>query len=585
MWRNIYNYVILVTFFLMSAIPSGAEVTCTYDLLGRRLPVSCSTCPETGPPNMWYPCPPISLFYELTVNKVGNGTVSLSPPASSTCGSNCWKFPAHTQVTLFTSLAGSTLTGGCSGRGSCLVTMDQNKTVTANFRTSETPPNCPIISNPSCPVSPGAGNCSGGCVETAEGQDAVIAVSIPLSRGLQNFVNTMKGSGSISDSSFDSVIRELPASRMSRIREVIFSGQRDRRYFRSVEIGGGLTVQFERKRGPGGYFVWVPIQWAPSTWRSDLNLDQKNDELASMVMNSTWVNRKETFLTVIESLALAFPGVYGTNELINGGSGGARVLGAVSVAADLATFGIGSGLRVMGRTAVSAQSCRAIVVTGAAARITNAVQNPSLGTGIDAALATVEGSLVGVQFVSVVIRGGRGFIKGGSDPAAKAIARSLGRHVDDISLNGNGPGLTCSELARLGVRVRVNGGSTVYVERLVGTELVPEAMSRNTKVYRCEMPNTCPFQVHESPFFNKVDYGLLDRADFDVTYIHTSRETLERLRTKQGYFEAGCCIRESTLGEVMEKAGPNSRALIDYKANATVGGDGTSIVVIKPNPW
>jgi len=75
----------------------------------------------------------------LTVNRTGNGTGTVtSVPPGITCGADCTEsYLFGTQVTLTaTPSAGSTFTGwsgACSGTGSCVVTMDAAKSVTATF--------------------------------------------------------------------------------------------------------------------------------------------------------------------------------------------------------------------------------------------------------------------------------------------------------------------------------------------------------------------------------------------------------------------------------------------------------------------
>jgi subtilisin family serine protease len=76
----------------------------------------------------------------LTVNKTGSGggTVT-SNPAGINCGNSCSaSYPQNSTVTLTaTPLAGAIFTGwsgaGCTGTGTCVVTMDSAKTVTASF--------------------------------------------------------------------------------------------------------------------------------------------------------------------------------------------------------------------------------------------------------------------------------------------------------------------------------------------------------------------------------------------------------------------------------------------------------------------
>ncbi|MFN8487878.1 MAG: FG-GAP-like repeat-containing protein [Caldilineaceae bacterium] len=78
--------------------------------------------------------------YALSVTKAGNGAGAVtSTPAGISCGATCSvSFNFSTVVTLAaTASTGSTFTGwsgaGCTGTGSCVVTMDAVKGVTANF--------------------------------------------------------------------------------------------------------------------------------------------------------------------------------------------------------------------------------------------------------------------------------------------------------------------------------------------------------------------------------------------------------------------------------------------------------------------
>ena len=83
----------------------------------------------------------------LTLTKNGNGAGSVtSAPAGIDCGPTCSSdFDYGTEVTLTAAAAeGSTFTGwsgaGCSGTGSCVVTMDQARSVSAGFELQQSPP-------------------------------------------------------------------------------------------------------------------------------------------------------------------------------------------------------------------------------------------------------------------------------------------------------------------------------------------------------------------------------------------------------------------------------------------------------------
>jgi hypothetical protein len=79
--------------------------------------------------------------YVLTVNKFGSGSGTVtSSPSGIACGSNCWAlFGAGSTVTLTASATSGGFTGwsggGCSGTGTCVVTMTGAVTVYATFGT------------------------------------------------------------------------------------------------------------------------------------------------------------------------------------------------------------------------------------------------------------------------------------------------------------------------------------------------------------------------------------------------------------------------------------------------------------------
>jgi uncharacterized protein (DUF2141 family) len=85
--------------------------------------------------------PPVEYTLTVTKDGTGSGTVT-SSPAGIDCGGTCSaNFSAGTVVTLTaTADTGSTFTGwtgvGCSGAGTCVVTMDSAKSVQATFNTT-----------------------------------------------------------------------------------------------------------------------------------------------------------------------------------------------------------------------------------------------------------------------------------------------------------------------------------------------------------------------------------------------------------------------------------------------------------------
>ncbi len=87
--------------------------------------------------------------HTLSVSKAGTGSGTVtSSPAGINCGTSCSAaFPTGTAVTLTaTPVSGSTFSswsGACTGTGSCVVTLDADRSVTATFTASINPPAAP----------------------------------------------------------------------------------------------------------------------------------------------------------------------------------------------------------------------------------------------------------------------------------------------------------------------------------------------------------------------------------------------------------------------------------------------------------
>lgn len=101
----------------------------------------------------------------LTVTKAGTGAGTVtSSPAGVNCGSTCYcDFAYNTPVTLTaTATSPSTFTGwsgeGCSGTGTCQVTMDQARNVTASFNSSPSTCTSWLLSPASASPSAAAGS-------------------------------------------------------------------------------------------------------------------------------------------------------------------------------------------------------------------------------------------------------------------------------------------------------------------------------------------------------------------------------------------------------------------------------------------
>jgi hypothetical protein len=130
----------------------------------------------------------------LTVHKAGSGSGGVtSSPAGINCGSTCAaQFDHGTQITLTaTPASGSSFAGwsggGCSGTGTCMVTLNADTTVTATFNTIP-PPHTLTVSK--------AGSGSGGVTSSPAGIDCGSTCAHAFDAGTQVTLTAAASSGS-----------------------------------------------------------------------------------------------------------------------------------------------------------------------------------------------------------------------------------------------------------------------------------------------------------------------------------------------------------------------------------------------------
>jgi hypothetical protein len=111
--------------------------------------------------------------WDLTVQKAGNGSGTVtSNPAGINCGADCAEpYNNGTIVTLTAApTTGSVFNGwsgaGCSGMGSCTVTMDAAKSVTATFTLTTFALNVDIVGSGGVDLDPPGLQCAGDCTQT-----------------------------------------------------------------------------------------------------------------------------------------------------------------------------------------------------------------------------------------------------------------------------------------------------------------------------------------------------------------------------------------------------------------------------------
>lgn len=127
-----YNIVIPPTSVVLTATPDSAGAIITWG--GGVCSGTSATCNLTMDS-----AKNVTVSFSkpaLTVNVSGSGTVSRNPSGVS-CGTNCWEYDLNTNVTLTAAPTSGYLfngwSGACTGTGSCALTMNSDKTVTASF--------------------------------------------------------------------------------------------------------------------------------------------------------------------------------------------------------------------------------------------------------------------------------------------------------------------------------------------------------------------------------------------------------------------------------------------------------------------
>ncbi len=149
-----------------------------------------------------------------------------------------------------------------------------------------------------------------------------------------------------------------------------------------------------------------------------------------------------------------------------------------------------------------------------------------------------------------------------------AVLRMIGRNADEVPTRAVGK-----------VEVRAPGRSLYDPTRTA------EVLDPSTPVYRVQLPDQ-ELVLHDSPYFEPSDYALRGiGSNYEALYVSTDRAKLEDLRGRQRYFEQGGTMHSSTIGEVMDRAGPDAVLYQDTKFNGTVlGGEPGGYVVIRKKP-
>jgi serine phosphatase RsbU (regulator of sigma subunit) len=100
---------------------------------------------------------------------------------------------------------------------------------------------------------------------------------------------------------------------------------------------------------------------------------------------------------------------------------------------------------------------------------------------------------------------------------------------------------------------------------------IRERLSPDTPVFRVQ-DASLKLAPHESPFFDPSAYNLPGAREYEALYISSDKTALDKLRRDQGYFDQGLVMHETTIGALLESAGPGAVIVQDAKFNASVLG-------------
>jgi hypothetical protein len=176
--------------------------------------------------------------YTLSVSKSGTGSGTVSGPGIN-CGSDCSEtYNAGTTVTLTaTPSSGSTFagwSGDCSGTGSCTLTMNSNKSVTANFNQAAASGTLSCNSATSSSITLGYSYNNGSSVSLFRG--STLLTTFGSGNGSGNYTDT----GLSSNTSYTYYLRNGSSSSSTLLAQATCSTLGSNQYTLTVQKSGGL---------------------------------------------------------------------------------------------------------------------------------------------------------------------------------------------------------------------------------------------------------------------------------------------------------------------------------------------------------
>ena len=279
--------------------------------------------------------------------------------------------------------------------------------------------------------------------------EVYLAFNQPVHRDVSTFLNVVRGSKN-GETIKLSVLQLIPRIMSEDSEGIVVSDEIDMQGVtgdgpgvdRFVPVQFGDRVFIFRMISPDRYGAFDSM---PDTYLASRPIRERvRSYLSTKYTETDRIARLHATLDTIEFLARVFPGVDGADRAINS-TGSERLMGVVSAVGDVASFGVGSKIKLVSKGA------QAVVVTAATVRLSVAAAKAANGTatyatGIDAALAATEVGLSAVTFVKLKIsKGGRAVIE--SAEGAELVGKQVGKSADDVLAKG----LDSNDLSKLGI--------------------------------------------------------------------------------------------------------------------------------------
>lgn len=345
-------------------------------------------------------------------------------------------------------------------------------------------------------------------------QSTTLAISEEIPTELQAFIEVVSGkSKRMHDSYFSQVFRQKFGSKIKISSDVLIEYTKEAKtergnipfkvtdVYRGVVVGDRVLV-FQKTRESGCPAEAGPWWHAVKSYPMSLLVNKSVEEKIKFGLNTEIYEKREIGKTMEQLDAVEFglnfvPMYGGAKDYFYDG----KSSGVVWMIGDAASLGLGSKIKAVANTS------RAIVISASSVRIANGINQATQGTatastGVDVALATLEGTLAAVGFINIKFKL-KGGVKANSvddiienmgaerviiadRESAELVARRLGRSADDVATNG----LSRDELAKvankrelaetvgMSAKARVIGklGSR-DIKRIAGVNLTSKALT------------------------------------------------------------------------------------------------------------